>query len=181
MSKTIGLFSLVVSCFLVGGCAPNLFFAAKANDVKLIKKDLANHQSPDATGPYNRTPLWEAAYLGHYEAVQALLDGGANPDIAESHHHQTPLILATRGGRVKENNYAVAHALLNAKANPNLQDDDGYTALHYAVESGQTDIIRDLVAHGADPKIIGHDGMSPEGIAVSRNSPEVLAAIHGGR
>jgi len=55
--------------------------------------------------------------------------------------------------------------LVNAKANVNLADAKGRTALHYASESGITDIVKVLMEADADPKIVDSAGKAPIAVA----------------
>jgi len=51
--------------------------------------------------------------------------------------------------------------LLEHGANLNVQDNDGRTPLHYAVENCHVDVARVLFDHGADPTIRDNEGMTP--------------------
>lgn len=42
---------------------------------------------------------------------------------------------------VKNNKSDAAKLLLDARIDPNLQDEDSYTALHYAVELGHKELV----------------------------------------
>jgi len=44
-------------------------------------------------------------------------------------------------------------ALLRAGANPNLPAGFGFTPLHEAAEAGHADVVKVLLAHGADPRL----------------------------
>ena len=48
----------------------------------------------------------------------------------------------------------VAVALLQLGANPNIISKDGHTALGYAVERRDVEIVRALLAHGAHPHVL---------------------------
>jgi ankyrin repeat protein len=52
----------------------------------------------------------------------------------------------------------IAILLLNHKANPNLQDQDGYAPLHWAVRSGNSELCQALLAKGADPTLATRQG-----------------------
>jgi ankyrin repeat protein len=89
------------------------------------------------------TPLLFAARVGDVESGAHLLDGGA--DINET----TPnglsvLVMATHSG-----NGAFAAFLVDRGADVNAGG-GGYTALHAAVLRGDRDLVKRLVAHGAD-------------------------------
>ena len=65
--------------------------------------------------------------------MRAVLRKQGNVDARrnESHGSQTPLILACKNGHT-----GVASALLDAKADPNLADGKGKTALNYSEQNG---------------------------------------------
>lgn len=79
------------------------------------------------------------------EIVRMLLDKGANVN-ARDHEGMTPLHLACVWGHYRE-----AEALVNAKADLNLQEHWGNrTPLHIACQGGLTNLTALLLAHGAD-------------------------------
>ena len=67
--------------------------------------------------------------------------------------------------------------LLDAGAEPNAQDDDGFTPLHYAAKGeifgptasmdGQIYIIQHLLEAGADPNLLSSDGFTPLHLALA--------------
>ena len=61
--------------------------------------------------------------------------------------------------------------LLNMGLNPNLQDINGNTPLHYAVKYGQNRIIKKLLHNGADKNILNKNKVSPAMLA--RENPEL--------
>ncbi len=90
------------------------------------------------------TPLLFAARQGDVESAMLLVDAGANAnDVAAD--SMSALVIAAHSG-----NGAVATYLLQKGANPNSAG-TGYTALHAAVLRGDLDLVKSLVAHGADP------------------------------
>jgi ankyrin repeat protein len=108
------------------------------------------------------TPLLFAARAGDLETVRVLLAAGA--DIDESVPRVgTALVLAsasmvgtTTGMRMvvtPSGHESLAMFLLAAGANPNAADDAGRTALHYAVRNARHDLLKALLAHGANPNV----------------------------
>ena len=61
--------------------------------------------------------------------------------------------------------------LLNMGLDPNIQDINGNTALHYAVKYNQIRIIKKLIQNGADKNILNKNKVSPA--ILSRESPEL--------
>lgn len=52
--------------------------------------------------------------------------------------------------------------LIKAKINPDYQDEDGYTALHYAVQCGYRELIKMLIGYEANLSLKTHKGHKPE-------------------
>ncbi len=76
---------------------------------------------------------------------------------------------------------AVAEALLEAGADPNLTRDFGDTALHIAAEKGNLELVGTLTKHGA--RIVAReDGKTPLHLAAGGGHDEVALALveHGG-
>ena len=57
-------------------------------------------------------------------------------------------------------------ALIDAGANCNATDEDGWTPLHYAAERGEAECIAVLLAAGADMSIKDNEGRTPFHLAV---------------
>jgi len=78
-------------------------------------------------GPYGWTPLHDAAWSGHGEIVELLLDRGANVNARGGKYedyHTTPLHLAAREGHSE-----ITTLLLNHGADLNAEDSSGDTPL----------------------------------------------------
>jgi hypothetical protein len=56
----------------------------------------------------------------------------------------------------------------------NMQDDEGYTLLHFAAQNGSLPAVQALLDRGADPTIRAKNGNTPEALATV---PEVRAAL----
>ena len=55
----------------------------------------------------------------------------------------------------------VSQLLTLCKADPNQACASGLTALHFAAAHGQTDTVRLLLAHGAEPELCDDSGATP--------------------
>jgi ankyrin repeat protein len=56
----------------------------------------------------------------------------------------------------------------------NMQDEQGYTLLHYAAQNGSLNAVRALLDRGADPTIRAKNGSTSEALATT---PEVRAEL----
>jgi uncharacterized protein len=106
------------------------------------------------------TPLLFAARSGDSESARLLIEAGARVDDALP-DGMTSLVEAAHSGH-----QALAILLLEKGANPNASE-VGYTALHAAVLRGGLDLVRSLLAHGADPNL-----RMTRGTPVRRNSED---------
>jgi uncharacterized protein len=99
----------------------------------------------NATNDLGITPLWMACTNGSTALVTRLLVAGANPNIAPP-TNGTPLMVASRTGNIEAVRLLLDHhAHVNAKEGARDQ-----TALMWAVSERHADVVRELVAAGAD-------------------------------
>lgn len=59
----------------------------------------------------------------------------------------------------------------------NAQDDAGNTALHFAVQSGNADVVRVLLESAGNPLIVNKEGFLPYHFAMSRKATDCLALL----
>jgi ankyrin repeat protein len=87
----------------------------------------------------------EAAFHGNTQIIKALIEAGADPNLAGP-DGQTPLMLLARG-----DNVAAAKLLLDKGANPRARESQReQTALMWAAANNQGPMARLLVERGAD-------------------------------
>ncbi len=154
-----------------------LFGAARYNHHEILRILLANGADPEisATDIDEYTALHLAALSGSTEAVQALLEGGADAD-SKTSLDLTPLMIAIRARR-GTNQTDIAVLLLENGANPDQQDMLGNSALHYAVSERSTDMIPILVAHGASIDLPNKVGDTPLHIAAQQNMAPAVSIL----
>lgn len=106
-----------------------------------MQPKLANTFSPDGF-----TPLGLASFFGHLDIVNALLTNHADPNIAANNAmHVAPLHSAVAG-----NHYDVAAKLIEAGAQVNVVQADGFTPLMGAAQNGNMQMVQLLLEQGAD-------------------------------
>ncbi len=139
--------SLLVSALLLApaAIADPLEDAAISGDVAAIKRLLDEGADPDGDeSPNSLTPLFFAAERGHLDAVDLLVDSGADLNALTS--RGSALHIAARRGRTE-----IVETLLRRGADPNLLGGDLRTRpLHEAAYGGSVEIVTLLLDHGAD-------------------------------
>lgn len=139
-----------------------------------------DHGAVNAAGDTGWTPLHLAAFMGHQEAVEWLLDRGADPAARSGNHMANTPLHAALAGRGEP---AVVRALLDRGADPGAQAAGGATPLHVAASRGDAGAVDLLVARGASPEPM-EDGRMPSALAREREHPELadrLEAMEAGR
>ncbi|KAI5924010.1 ankyrin repeat-containing domain protein [Camillea tinctor] len=91
----------------------------------------------DARNTRERTPLFEAAWIGCVKIVKILIQKGANVEA-----------IATGGWRplhAAYDNAAITRLLLEKEADPNLKNDSAETSLHIATKWGYHDTVKTIL------------------------------------
>jgi ankyrin repeat protein len=145
-----------------------LHLAVDANSIKVLRLLIQVGADIESTDDLGQRPLYRAA-TRHPEAVEILLDSGAEIDAREEVYHRTPLIVAAYKGCL-----GCARYLVRRGADINARDDLGKTALWYAATPssylpvGGPQLIEFLAKNGADLEVRDKAGMTP--LAWARNN-----------
>lgn len=153
----------------------HLHTAVANNDEAAVSELLAAGADPNGVTERGSV-LSEAAWRGHAGVLKLLFTAGADPDI-RGPRAMTPLMQAM-------DRLEVVEALLDAGADVNAVDDDGWCPLAYAAHSiaeapeywerpDQGLRSLDLLPRGADPNVGNSAACPPLGMLLGRNSRTV--------
>lgn len=136
-------------------------------------KVLADAKAPLDASNIVYTPLYYAVDQGYKEIVKALLDGGADPN-GKTQGGNLPIHEAVERVEILE-------MLLSKKADPNLANASGSTALIVAIENGYADAIPLLIKAGADVNKADGYGNTPLGVANNYSKTDIVEILkqHG--
>ena len=134
--------------------------AAYRGQLEEVQRLVAAGATVDARDPENRTSLMWAAFNGHTDVVAYLLRKGAELE-AKDAGGRTALLYSSSGPFA-----TTVELLLEKGAEVDVRGSlEGFTALMTAAAEGQVEVVRLLLAHGADPSLEDKDGDTAESFA----------------
>jgi uncharacterized protein len=190
-----------------------LIFASRQGQLEAARALLDGGAEVDQTGADNTSALLIAVVNGHYDVASLLIERGANPNIADA-NGRTPLYAAIDLRNVQwsqapapelpqAEHLEMITKLLDAGADHSLRmvgqvghrgsfdmrwtDLKGGTAFSRAAWNGDIEVMRLLLARGADPKVVTEKGETallllagagwPLGQGYIRSQAEITAAL----
>jgi ankyrin repeat protein len=195
-----------------GGGLTALVFAAREGDLESTRILVAAGADVNQVTQYGWTPLLAATQNRHYALATFLLEHGADANIANK-GGWTPLYLATDNRNIEGGDYPVRAsdldhldfirtllargANVNARAKDSTETrtiftmqwlyEDGATPFLRAAQSGDVELMKLLLAHGADPKIPTNNNVTAlavaagigwvQGVTYERSEHEGLEAV----
>jgi len=186
-----------------GGEMTALIYAARSRAIAVAQVLLDAGADVNQTSRYGWSPLLAATQNQNYLMGKFLLEHGADVNLANK-GGWTPLYLATDNRNIEGGDYPTRKAdmdsleyitlLLDKGANPNAQmvessetrtvftnqwlDEEGATAFLRASQSGDIDLMKLLLARGADPKIYTKLGVTPLAVAAGIGWVEGVTKEH---
>lgn len=158
--------------------------AVAGQHVGAVDDLLQHHADPNAwargtafalSGP-EQSPVFEAARMGDSAMLRNLVRHGAdlNAESRWGYLGDTPLAYAARRGDLR-----AAQLLIEAGADVNHRSSNGTTPLHNALyaESHRLEIVKLLLAHGADPDVKDNQGKTAREISYGYGPPGIRMAI----
>lgn len=135
--------------------AIDMFEAAALGRVDRIKQLLREDPAlASAYAPDGFPAVGLAAFFGHLEAVQTLIAAGADIHAAARNALKVQPIHAA----VASKNLDIVRAVLDAGADPNAAQQQGFRPMHEAGSSGRRELAELLMKYGADPTLKNDDG-----------------------
>lgn len=161
-----------------------LCILANRDDAELLQFLLTNkdklHLNLDAAYAAD-TPLEWAISCENEHTAKLLIINGANVNIKNDkmntplHSALKSLIWQKERCRRDRRLSNIIEALLNAGADTNAYNNKRLTPLHYAIESGHTDIVEQVLNHGANVNCKG--SYTPLGLAVLRGFTDIVLLL----
>ena len=143
-----------------------LHYASFRGNIKIIKILIQNSANVQAL-TYNGLNMLHKGAQGNSPNSIIYFNKKYNIDIASTNNDN---LNAMHFAAISGMDNSIIY-LLNMGLNPNLQDINGNTPLHYAVKYGQNRIIKKLLHNGADKNILNKNKVSPAMLA--RENPEL--------
>ena len=152
------------------GAETDVFEATAIGDVNRVRQLL--DADPGLIGARSHdgwTPLHMAAYFGHADVAQLLLERGASLTARSANElGNTPLHSALAGRR-----YELVELLGRSGADVNALNARGWAPLHHAACTGNAVVVEWLLQNGAQPSPANRDGLTPGQLARERGYGDI--------
>jgi uncharacterized protein len=166
-----------VDQLLAGGPPPTLCEAAALGDAARVRAlARAEPAALAVRSPDGWPALHLAAFFGHGDAVDALVQARADVRAVSANHEGNTALHAALAGR---RDLRVVTRLLASGADVNARAAGGYTPLHIAAFHDDVPIVNTLLAHGAAAEARDDGGRTPLMIAEAQGQAHVARRLRG--
>ena len=146
--------------------------ASLNGDAATVRTLIGEGINVNAVDRENRTALMYASFNGHTEIVEMLLESGAELSLRDA-AGRTALLYASTGPFPE-----TVKLLLEHNADPNTVDAvEAFTPLMHAAAEGQLEVVKVLLAYGADASKKDVDGESAYMFALANGHTEVAELL----
>jgi uncharacterized protein len=150
----------------------DIFEAAALGEVTRLRNLLSDDRSlAKVYSSDGFTPLHLACFFGHIDAARTLVSYEADVNAV------SPSRIAIIHSAAASRNAAMVKLVLQAGANPDLQQQGGYTALHEAAIHNSVERVRALLEAGADRTVRSDEGLTAAEMAEQKGNKEVLELL----
>ena len=138
----------------------------RADRIKQLLREnpaLASSYSPDGF-----PAVGLASFFGHLDATRTLIAAGANIHAAATNSLKVQAIHAAVASR----NIEIVRAVLEAGADPNAAQQQGFRPIHEAGNNGNRELAELLMRYGADPSLKNDEGKTAISLAREKGHAE---------
>lgn len=168
----------VARVFVDKGAPLDIFEASALGQVGRLSMLLRDDPScVSAYSPDGFYPLGLAAFFGRLDAVVALIAAGADVHAVARNSFKVQPVHAAAASK----NIDIVRAVLEAGANPNVPQQQGFVPLHEAGTSGNRELAELLVQYGADPHQANDAGKTSIDLAKEKGHTELAEWMIGAR
>jgi ankyrin repeat protein len=154
----------------------DVFEATTVGASQRVRELLDDPTQKSAISADGFTPLHLAAFFNQFDIANQLVGRGADVTaVAENESRVQPLHSAAASGACQ-----VVALLLESGADPNAQQQDGWTALQSAAKHGNLEMLEILLQNGADPDQQAENGESAIAMACNEEVRAKLAKFSRG-
>ena len=140
------LLFLFVSCASHVKKSSNLIIGSQNGKISSVQSALKSGAKINGKiYPAGPTAIYMASQNGHLDVVKFLLDKGADVNERMTQNNTTPLLVASQNGHVE-----ILKLLLDKGAQVNVHYKTGFSPLHFAIGSKNTESIEVLIQHQAN-------------------------------